>query len=94
MIKFKQKNYTIEEGHYTGPKDLEKIPSSLEVIGKSTIGGSAAGGIIGGVLKTAGVDEASITGGISTGGKAGFVKFYNTIWRFLRWQSQFINVCC
>ena len=73
MIKFKQKNYTIEEGHYTGPKDLEKIPSSLEVIGKSTIGGSAAGGIIGGVLKTAGVDEASITGGISTGGKAGFV---------------------
>lgn len=73
MIKFKQKNYTIQEGHYTGPKDLEKIPSSLEVIGKSTIGGSAAGGIIGGVLKTAGVDDASITDGIATGGKAGFV---------------------
>lgn len=73
MIKFKQKNYTIQEGHYTGLKDLEKIPSSLEVIGKSTIGGSAAGGVIGGVLKTAGVDDASITDGIATGGKAGFV---------------------
>lgn len=73
MIKFKQKNYTIQEGHYTGPKDLEKIPSSLEVIGKSTIGGSAAGGVIGGVLKTAGVDDTSITDGIATGGKAGFV---------------------
>lgn len=73
MTKFKQKNYTIQEGHYTGSKDLEKIPSSLEVIGKSTIGGSAAGGLIGGVIKTAGVDEASITDGIATGGKAGFV---------------------
>lgn len=73
MIKFKQKNYTIQEGHYTGSKDLEKIPSSLEVIGKSTIGGSAAGGVIGGVLKTAGVDDASITDGIATGGKAGFI---------------------
>ena len=50
MKKFKQKEYTIQEGHYTGPKDLEKVPGSLEVIGKATIGGTAAGGVIGGVL--------------------------------------------
>lgn len=73
MIKFKQKTYTIEEGHYTGPKDLEKVPGSLEVIGKATLGGSAAGGLIGGVLKAAGVTDTSITEGIATGGKAGFV---------------------
>lgn len=73
MIKFKQKNYTIEEGHYTGSKDLDKIPGTLEVIGKSTLGGSAAGGIVGGILKTAGVDDASITDGLATGGKAGFI---------------------
>lgn len=73
MIKFKQKEYTIQEGHYTGPKDLEKIPSSLEVIGKTTIGGTAAGGVIGGILKETGVEGSSITGGMSIGGKTGFI---------------------
>lgn len=73
MKKFKQKEYTIQEGHYTGPKDLEKIPGSLEVIGKATIGGTAAGGVIGGVLKEAGVEGTSISEGMVTGGKTGFI---------------------
>lgn len=74
MKKFKQKLYTIQEGHYTGPKDLEKIPSSLEVIGKTTIGGAAIGGTVNGILKEAGViNDASIISGASTGGKTGFL---------------------
>lgn len=73
MIKFKQKEYTIQEGHYTGPKDLEKVPGTLEVLGKATIGGTAAGGVIGGVLKTAGVEGSSITEGMVVGGKTGFL---------------------
>ena len=65
MIKFKQKEYTIQEGHYTGPKDLDKVPGSLEVIGKATIGGTAAGGVIGGVLKEAGVEGTAVTEGMA-----------------------------
>lgn len=72
MKKFKQKVYTIQEGHYTGPKDLEKIPGSLEVVGKSVLGGTAVGGVVGGVLKEAGVDGSSISEGMATGGKTGF----------------------
>lgn len=73
MIRFKQKNYTIEEGHYTGPKDLEEVPGYFEVIGKTTVGGSLAGGAIGGVLNKVGVEKASVSGGLETGGKVGFV---------------------
>ena len=43
MIKFKQKQYTLQEGHYTGPKDLEEVPSALKVIGGATLAGLAAG---------------------------------------------------
>lgn len=74
MKKFKQKLYTIQEGHYTGPKDLEKIPGSLEVIGKTTLGGAAAGGVLGGVLgKTGVLENTGIMDGASTGGKTGFL---------------------
>ena len=73
MKKFKQKEYTIQEGHYTGPKDLEKVPGAFEVVGKATLGGSAIGGVLGGVLDKAGVEGASISEGISTGGKTGFL---------------------
>lgn len=73
MKKFKQKSYTIQEGHYTGPKDLEKIPGTLEVIGKTTIGGATIGGTIGGILdKTGVVKDTGILDGASIGGKTGF----------------------
>ena len=37
MIKFRQKEFTLQEGHYTGPKDMDKIPGALETIGKDAI---------------------------------------------------------
>ena len=43
MIKFKQKQYTLQEGHYTGPKDLEEVPGALKVVGGATLAGLAAG---------------------------------------------------
>lgn len=67
MIKFKQKDFTIQEGHYTGPKDMDKVPSALEVIGKGTIGGAVIGGIVGKVAN----DET--IKGMVTGGKWGFL---------------------
>lgn len=73
MIRFKQKEYTIQEGHYTGPKDLEKVPGIVEVVGKATLGGTAIGGTVGGVLKAAGVEGASISESMETGGKTGFI---------------------
>ena len=67
MIKFKRKEFTIQEGHYTGPKDMEKTPSAVEVIGKGTLGGAVIGGIVGKVIK----DET--LKGMVTGGKWGFL---------------------
>ena len=73
MKKFKQKAYTIQEGHYTGPKDLEKVPGTLEVIGKTTLGGAAIGGTLGGILSETGVvKDTGILDGATTGGKTGF----------------------
>lgn len=51
MIEFKKKNYTIPEGHYTGPKDREKLPGVLEMVGKSALGGAVLGGIVGKIRK-------------------------------------------
>lgn len=67
MIKFRQKEFTIQEGHYTGPKDMDKVPSAVEVIGKGTVGGAVLGGIIGKIAN----DET--INGIITGGKLGFL---------------------
>ena len=67
MIKFRQKNYTIPEGHYTGPKDMDKLPGTIEVIGKSAIGGAIIGGIVGKVDKDSTVLEGAKKGaGIGT----------------------------
>lgn len=68
MIKFRQKNYTIQEGHYTGPKDIEKVPSALSVIGKTTLAGTGVGAVIGSVMK-----DTTWGQGAKTGGKIGFV---------------------
>jgi hypothetical protein len=67
MIKFRQKNYTIPEGHYTGPKDMDKLPGTIEVIGKSALGGSIIGGIVGKIDKDSTVLEGAKKGaGIGT----------------------------
>lgn len=62
MIKFKQKNYTIQEGHYTGPKDLDKVPGALEMITKGAGAGAVTGGIVGAVMKDHKVMEDALTG--------------------------------
>lgn len=68
MTKFRQKQYTIPEGHYTGPKDMDKVPGAIEVIGKSALAGAGIGGVTGSLLK-----DASITSGAITGGKYGTI---------------------
>lgn len=68
MTKFRQKQYTIPEGHYTGPKDMDKVPGAIEVIGKSALVGAGIGGVTGSLLK-----DISITSGAVTGGKYGTI---------------------
>lgn len=68
MIKFRQKQYTIPEGHYTGPKDMDKVPGALEVVGKSALVGAGIGGAAGGLLK-----DSTVLSGALTGGKYGAI---------------------
>ena len=69
-----QRNYTIQEGHYTGPKDVEKVPGTIEVLGKATLGGSGIGAAAGGILKETGIsDSTGILDGAKKGGKVGFI---------------------
>lgn len=68
MIKFRQKIFTIKEGHYTGPKDMDKVPGALEVIGKSALAGTGIGALIGGVIK-----DSSVLSGATQGGKYGTI---------------------
>ena len=63
MIKFRQKQYTIPEGHYTGPKDMDKVPGAVEVIGKSALAGAGVGGAVGGLLNDSTVISGAIQGG-------------------------------
>lgn len=68
MIKFRQKDFTIREGHYTGPKDMDKVPGAIEVVGKSALAGSGIGALIGGVVK-----DSSVLSGAAQGGKYGTI---------------------
>lgn len=68
MIKFRQKDFTIPEGHYTGPKDMDKVPGAIEVVGKSALAGAGVGGVAGGLLK-----DSSILSGALQGGKIGAI---------------------
>lgn len=66
MIEFRQKDFTIPEGHYTGPKDQDELPGVLEIVGKSALGGAILGGIVGKI------DKNITTGkGVLEGGKYG-----------------------
>ena len=49
MQKFRRKIFTIPEGHYSGPKDLEKTPGYIETIGKTAFAGAGVGTTIGGL---------------------------------------------
>lgn len=68
MIKFRQKKFTIPEGHYTGPKDMDKVPGVIEMVGKSALAGSGIGAVVGGLAK-----DSSVLSGAVTGGKYGTI---------------------
>ena len=62
MIKFRQKDFTIPEGCYTGPKDLEDIPGTIEMMGKGALAGSGVGAIIGGFGKDRSIINDALSG--------------------------------
>ena len=62
MIKFRQKDFTIPEGHYTGPKDMDKVPGVLEMVGKSAVGGAGIGAVVGSILKDSSILEGAFKG--------------------------------
>ena len=63
MIKFRQKVFTIQEGHFTGSKDMDKIPGALAIVGKSALGGSIIGGVVGKFDKDATIMADALRGG-------------------------------
>lgn len=79
MIKFRLKNFTIPEGHYTGPKDMEELPSLLHSIGKATVIGAGVGAIGGSILSsdmlkdTKLAQDTSAVKGALQGGKVGLL---------------------
>lgn len=70
MIRFRRKEFTLQEGHYTGAKDTDKVPGALEVIGKSTIAGAVLGGAYGKLAKR---EDMSLLDGALTGAKWGSI---------------------
>jgi len=46
----KRKNFTIPEGHFTGQKDMDEVPSLLHNAGKGMLWGSSIGAVAGGVM--------------------------------------------
>ena len=65
-FRLQRRNYTIPEGHYTGPKEMEDVPGMVEMVGK----GAGIGALIGGTIGH--FREGSNTlSGLWTGGKYG-----------------------
>jgi hypothetical protein len=64
----RRKLFTIQEGHYTGPKDLEDgVPGAFGTITKSTLAGIGIGGVAGKLI------DDNFKKGAKLGGKTGFV---------------------
>jgi hypothetical protein len=59
MIKFRQKDFTLQEGHYTGPKDLQEIPGTAELIGKGALTGAVTNAVVGKLLNRYGYSDDS-----------------------------------
>lgn len=74
MIKFRQKEYTLQEGHYTGPKDMEDIPGTLEMMGKGTVAGAVTGAVVGKLMDRYGSrEDASMISDAFKGAKYGAI---------------------
>ena len=64
----RRKLFTIQEGHYTGPKDLEDgVPGAFGTVTKTTLAGVGIGGIAGKII------EDNFLKGAKVGGKTGFI---------------------
>jgi hypothetical protein len=66
MIEFKLRNFSIKGGYYTGPKDIEELPSVLETVGKGALGGTVLGGIFGKMKE-------DVPDGVKKGGMSGAI---------------------
>ena len=62
MINFRRKNFTIPEGHYTGPKDMDKVPGVVEMVSKSALGGAGVGAVVGAIVKDSSLIDGAIQG--------------------------------
>lgn len=71
MIIFKEKQYTLRDGHYTGPKDLDKVPSTLKVVGGATLAGYGAGVLVDKALGSS--DSLDSTSWSTRGAELGFI---------------------
>ncbi len=64
----RRKLFTIQEGHYTGPKDLENgVPGAFGTVTKTTLAGIGIGGVAGKII------EDNFEKGAKIGGKTGFI---------------------
>ena len=68
MIKFRSKKFSIQEGHYTGPKTMDKLPGVLETVGKGAGIGAGIGAVTGGLM-----DDNTALNGALTGAKWGTI---------------------
>jgi hypothetical protein len=74
MIRFRQKIYSIKDGYYTGPKDVDQVPGAIDLMRKGALGGTILGGVVGKLIsknENAGFSDESITSGMKTGGAIG-----------------------
>lgn len=62
MIVFRRKEFSIPEGHYTGPKDMDKVPGVVEMATKGALAGTAVGAIVGGLSENGQILDDAITG--------------------------------
>lgn len=62
MITFRRKEFTIPEGHYTGPKDMEKIPGMVGLAAKGAIAGAGVGAVVSEITKDKEMLDDAITG--------------------------------
>ena len=67
MINYRQKEYTIQEGHYSGTKSIKRVPGAFKVIAKSILAGLGIGAGVGVLMEDTTVGE-----GAKKGVKTGF----------------------
>ena len=62
MINYRQKEYTIQEGHYSGTKSIKRVPGAIKVIAKSVLAGLGIGAGIGTIAEDSTAGEGAKKG--------------------------------